>query len=427
MIFSSKVCGMIFLGSDIFDADKEASRASFRASYEGVKRYFESERDGLDSTDKVMLDLFGSESKAEEQLEEISRFLEDYPKLEDIFIYVVTHGHDIDQNSEDFLLQVKKSSNGDRMDSKWQRSCISFKELRERSVVSGQRIYFIIDACYSGRVHKESNVGPARSSGSCYSDLAQKESNDESARSIGQTIQQDSRGCGILSSNYRDEVGVTHGDDKDRPTAFTCVLLDILNRGIPWEHRYGLSFKVLADHINRQMEGWLKTNLTKISFERVFETQIAQASTNVDGVNNSESDWEPLSEVALFVNKNRIHDGLQKVITCESRRAIETFKVELAIRDRFECDFNLMREVLMAWADERQKERVSKDEKIATISKELKEAIARAEILDGAASRKQRLTNLAFGVAAVVIVIEAFIRWNAIKEVMQKLLETLGF
>lgn len=323
---------MIFLGSDIF-SDSSHNRASFRSSYEKMKSFFDEEIDGLDPND-LCLDLFGDEREASAQIKEVQEWIEDRAgSIGDFFIYVATHGHnhrDDGSEVENLSFQVKASS---EVEGKIPRGeCISWVDLRRRSVGAGQRIYFIIDACHSGIVHRERLTG--------------------SAHSYPQIAELESRGAAVLSANAEDMQGVVYAGKEKTPTAFTSVLLEILRHGIPRDHRYGLSLEVLASQINQRMPAWFEAHVTDPDHRQYLQWQIAEASTLSPSKSGAKSKEARLSGITLFANKDPINDT-QNFITRQARKATGALKAARDARARLETSFAAERIDVRVRLDER--------------------------------------------------------------------------
>ena len=234
MFINPDKTALILLGASRFPNYDGQDRKSFSNAHDKIKHYF-LKSDFGPCLSKVC-DLFDSEYDASKQITEVGNFLGKHMSLEDVFVYIVTHGK-FDEETGRFYLMVQTSrDNSDReiRDDTY----ILFETLLKTTLSSGRpRVYFIVDACYSGKIHPH------------YGDhVPSHESPTPPTEWYGKSV----RGghATILTANSLEEPGPVDGKDNERPPLFTRCLLEILENGIERGFSDGLSLRALEYAIN---------------------------------------------------------------------------------------------------------------------------------------------------------------------------------
>ena len=210
---------------------------------------------------------------------------DDRDKFEDVFVYIVSHGKLVENDK--FIITIRNSEerpnyNGDMITENF----IEFESLLERTFGTGcARLYFIVDACYSGAIHSHAAliVNP-------FAPPYELHSRDGR------------RAAALLSANSRQEPDLVLGRDKDKLPLFTECFLDTLRSGVEIGFHGSLSFSDLCHVIYAQCE-------RKIDEREKSEPQFAKALVNIPDVSDRIGPYSAdvqlsLSRIPIFPNNN---------------------------------------------------------------------------------------------------------------------------
>ena len=234
MLIDPDKTALIILGASHFPNYRDQDYASFSSAHRQLREYFlEADYGPRLSEDKVR-DLFDDDSDASEQINEVEKFICNDLSLEHLFVYIVTHGK---LHEDRFYLAVQTTRDYSETQMRGN-TYILFEDLYNSIVHAGRaRAYFIVDACYSGKIHKHHAARVL----SYEPSSSPQEWNGESGRGGSATI---------LTAGSLEGPGPVYGRDEERPPLFTRCLLETLKNGVKGGYSYGLSLSTLAYEIN---------------------------------------------------------------------------------------------------------------------------------------------------------------------------------
>ena len=257
--------GVVILGASQFDNFPESNRKVFANAADKATRYFKNDTSGLGIPDENILNRFNSPKLAPELLTEVLKFVEEgvreggRPSFKDLFVYIVTHGVDVVDHP--LCLMIKSSK--DHQDGSYKPDeFIEFKSLFDGIMsVAHCRVYFIVDACHSGKIAKNDlSHQQDFSDGDVYSNVLFPDE-DVNPNVLADHEVRIERGAVLFLSNNRDKIGLVQADDAsvlERPM-FSQMLFDILNEGKENAFSYGFSFQMLKYLCIERMEAFLAT------------------------------------------------------------------------------------------------------------------------------------------------------------------------
>ena len=332
-MFSNPIkTGAIILGASQFDNFPESNRKVFANAADEAARFFENETSGLGIPHENILNRFNSPELAPELLTEVLKFAEEgvreggRPSFKDLFVYIVTHGVDV----ADHPLQLMIKSSKDHQDgSNKPDEYIEFKSLFDGLMsVAHCRVYFIVDACYSGKIAKEDlSHQQDFSDGDVYSNVLFSDG-DVNSNVLADHKVHIERGAVLFLSNNRDKIGLVQADDASilkRPM-FSQMLFGILKEGKENAFSYGFSFQLLKYLCIERMEAFLATQEVLPNEER-----IDPFCTSFDVFDYHQSETSGLSNAAVFPNNDP---------TRVNRNAVAR-EIRIAYKNSFEAQSTL--------------------------------------------------------------------------------------
>lgn len=248
MFLNPSTTGLILIGASHFANYSDHDRQSFSHAYRTLKNYFLQPGEGLYLLADNVLDLFNSDLSASDQIDTAKNFVIEQNNLQDLFVYIVTHGKVLDYNmiSEHdltlktrYMLKVRQSC--DRNDAEIREDThIDFETLYvDLFHTMSMRKYFIVDACDSGAIHLH------------MSETALHIDPFVEPAEVFDYHDHQSRGATILTANNSEKIGLVYGTDKNELPLFTYCLVSILENGVKEGFRHGLSFNALRYFINQ--------------------------------------------------------------------------------------------------------------------------------------------------------------------------------
>ena len=310
MLIDPSKTALILLGASRFDYyDDNQNRKSFASAHDRIKNYFLQSDLGPYLSDEMVCDLFDDEADASEQIDKIGEFLVKHQSsLEDVFVYIVTHGKSQKETGRFYLMVKTSRDTSDReiRDDKY----ILFETLVKAILASGRpRVYFIIDACYSGDIHVHQG-----------DHVLSHESSTPPTGWNGKSA------CGgyaaILTSNSSKEPGPVEGKDEEQPPRFTRRLLEVLEKkGMKHGFSYGLSLNALSYAINECYREKLPNSTEPEFLEQTSQAQVSDRDLHGPG------NEALVSSTPVFPNNDQ--SNVRKLVREASRDRIAKKMVEV--------------------------------------------------------------------------------------------------
>lgn len=239
MFFDPANTGLVILGASQFQEDPgDNNRAVFRNAYVEILKFFKNGRLGPGLHTRNIFDGFDQDVEKGELIGRLERFLEK-KRFDDLFVYVCSHGL---RDGDFFGIQLV------RTDTNNPDTYIRFMRLRDQlTEITKARVYFIIDACFSGLAHESIDLPKISPEALQY------------ATGIRGDMLPDGGVC-VLTSNAPSQVGRTIADDERSDISlplFTHELLEVLQNGAEDQSEYGLSI----DHLRTLLDTKIKKRL----------------------------------------------------------------------------------------------------------------------------------------------------------------------
>ncbi|MDA5558691.1 hypothetical protein [Shimia sp. MMG029] len=358
MFFNPAKTGLIALGASTFPNETDLDRQVFLNASERVIDYFRDPRKGLGVVNRNIFNGFNTDFDKPALLLKIDQFISTRD-LSDIFVYICSHGY-ADGDYFRFLLKNSQTSDED--------TCVNFERLIERiEDAASCRLYFLIDSCASGVVHRRSPELPLSPEAASY-------------LSSSDTLALPRLGATILTANNSTAIGSVYAhdelDDFDLPI-FTGALLNLLNDGNLNRAGFGLSFSQLSEELSDRIpnliaqinEKNIKTGSEQLSDDHGTHTPQCSDRPVFDSQNGN-----LISRIGVFPNNDPNHLLISQI----SRRVRISYSREV---DQFERIEHLEAEI------DPLKDRISELESDTKIAQEKIQSLSK--------SRKNRLIWLA--------------------------------
>jgi hypothetical protein len=242
MFFDPANTGLVILGASQFQEDPhDNNRAVFRKAYEEVLKFFANGRLGPGLSSRNVFDGFDQDLDKDELIGRLERFIEK-KRFDDLFVYICSHGL---KDGAFFGIQLVQT------DTKNPDTYIRFSRLRDQiTAITKARVYFIIDACFSGLAHEKIDLPKISPEALQY------------VTGIRGDMLPDGGVC-VLTSNSPEYVGRTIADDGRSDIflpLFTHELLEVLKKGAVGQSEYGLSIDHLRTLLDARIEKKLLEN-----------------------------------------------------------------------------------------------------------------------------------------------------------------------
>lgn len=219
-----EISAVVFLGSSEFPGHPPFESPAFRRSKNDFEDYLRAPAPhGLGLRSAAVLDLFGSQYTAAEQVREIVRFLDrvkaDHPDaIRNLIIYYVGHGYFGDSGRNYFLALSSFDPDQREMTGF---AVSTFKTPNVRSRTKFFRLFYILDCCFAGEALRQIQGDTAAVAQIAAQDLGELETTEQ--------VPTPTRGSALLCATSADNVALAPSDI-DR-TLFSDALLDVLTRG----------------------------------------------------------------------------------------------------------------------------------------------------------------------------------------------------
>lgn len=237
VFFDPAKTGLILLGASQFSEDADDNnRAVFHRAQAAVEAFFRTPRTGFGLQQTNILNAFDHTGPKSVLTGRIESFLE-ARRYEDLFVYICSHGIP-DGNFFCFRLHDSEDGNPD--------SFYRFALLDHQiTSLTGGRVYYLIDACYSGLAHGSDWEAPRKAGAT----------NHQSGQPFPMTDIDllPSGGATLLTSNSPETVGLVVADDRLELPLFTQELINVLRNGVEGGEELGLTFSQLQRELDRRV------------------------------------------------------------------------------------------------------------------------------------------------------------------------------